>query len=256
MSRTRFLSVVLYASLLMNLLFLACGSLYVFYVRTHGGTTRFLEQFTAPAPITLNETTDSVVRKSLFHALATSSVGSPTVFVGDSITEFCEPDELLGFPVLNRGISSDTTVDVLSRLDDVLALHPRAVYLMIGSNDAMERSSVADAAARYQQILQKIRSASPATRIYLQSVLPVLPSGSMIQSMGRNRVARLNPWIQEMNQRISSYADSRSIFYINIHDDLLENGELAPRYTVDGVHLSGAGYGVWKQKILPYLSRP
>jgi len=59
-----------------------------------------------------------------------------------------------------------------------------------------------------------------------------------------------------MNQTISSYADNRSIFYINIHDDLLENNELARRYTLDGIHLSGAGYNVWKQRVLPFLKRP
>jgi len=192
----------------------------------------------------------------LFETLEGSSADNPSVFIGDSITEFCELDEVLGVPVLNRGISSDTTVDVLNRLDDVLALHPRAIYLMIGINDALERSTVSAAAERYQRILQTIRSASPATRIYLQSVLPVLTSTAMVKSLGRSRAARLNPWIREMNKRISSYADHQSVFYIDIHDDLLENNELAPRFTVDGVHLSGAGYGVWKQRILPYLSKP
>jgi lysophospholipase L1-like esterase len=256
MSRQRSLSILVCFSFLLNLFFLASGAMYLFYVRNHGGTASFLERFSAPSPLTLNQTTDSVVRRSLFKTFKMYSVDSPTVFVGDSITEFCELDELLGTPVLNRGISSDTTVDVLDRLDDVLALHPKAIYLMIGSNDAAQRSTVADAAGRYQQILQRIRSASPATRIYMQSVLPILATSSMIQRMGPNRVAQLNPWIREMNRRISAYADNQSIFYIDIHDDFAENNELAPRYTVDGVHLSGPGYMVWKQRILPYLSRP
>lgn len=257
MSKVRYLSVLLCVSLLANLFFCATGSLYVFYVRRHGGVARFIERFGSPAaPTALNATIDSLVRRSLFERLETSSVKSPTVFLGDSLTELCEWNELLDAPVLNRGISSDTTVDVLNRLDAVLALHPKSIYLMIGINDAVQGSSVADTAGRYRQILQAIHKASPTTTIYMQSVLPVLSTGSFVESLGGNGGPRLNQWIREMNQTISGYVDGKSIFYINVYADLLENNELAPRDTVDGIHLSGAGYNVWKQRVLPFLSHP
>jgi lysophospholipase L1-like esterase len=256
MSKARYLSVLLCVSVLINLFFLASGALYVFYVRKHGGTARFIERFSSPAPIALNGTIDSSVRRSLFKTLVPSSAQSPTVFLGDSQTELCEWSELLDAPVLNRGISSDTTVDILDRLDAALALHPKTIYLMIGSNDALQRASVADTAGRYQQILQRIHQASPATRIYMQSLLPVRSTGSYVQSLGEHRGRELNQWVREMNQTISGFADNTSTFYINIHDDLLENNELARRYTVDGVHLSGAGYSVWKQRVVPFLTRP
>lgn len=256
MSKVRYLGVLLCVSLLANLFFLAYGALYVFYVRKHGGVARFVERFGAAAPITLNGTIDSVVRRSLFEKLETSPVDSPTVFLGDSLTQLCEWNELLDAPVLNRGISSDTTVDVLNRLDAVLALHPKAIYLMIGTNDALQRASVADTAGRYRQILQSIHQASPTTRIYMQSLLPVGSTGSYVRSLGRNGGEELNQWIREMNQTIIGYADNKSIFYIDVHDDLLENDELASRYTTDGIHLSGAGYSVWGQRVLPFLTRP
>jgi lysophospholipase L1-like esterase len=256
MSKARRLSVILCASLSINLFFLAAGSLYVFYVRKHGGVARVIESFGHPSPIALNGTIDSEVRQSLFKTLERSSAQSPIVFLGDSLTELCEWSELLEGPILNRGISSDTTVDILHRLDAVLALHPKAVYLMIGTNDTLARSSVADTAVRYRQILQRIRQASPTTRIYMESQLPVLSTGSYFQSLEIDRGRELNQWIREMNQTVSGYADNKSTFYINVHDDLLENDELAPRYTTDGIHLTGAGYMVWKQRVLPYISRP
>jgi lysophospholipase L1-like esterase len=252
MNKARYLSVLLCVSLLINF-FLATGALYVF-ARRHGGAT-FIQRFGAPSPIALNATIDSLVRRPLFETLESSPVQAPTVFLGDSLTELCEWNELFSARVLNRGISSDTTVDVLSRLDAVLALHPKAIYLMIGINDAFQRSSVADAAARYEQILQKIHETSPITRIYVQSLLPVLSSGSLVESFGGNRGQELNQWIREMNRKLSGYADGKSIFFINIHDDLLEKDELARRYTVDGIHLSGAGYEVWRDRVLPFLTR-
>jgi len=256
MSKARDLSVLLCVSLLMNLLFFAIGALYVFYVRKHGGTARFVERFTSPGPIAPNGTIDSLVRRTLFETLETPPLQSPTVFLGDSLTELCEWSELLDAPVLNRGISSDTTVDILNRLDAVLALRPKAIYLMIGTNDGLQRSSVADTAERYQQILKRIHQASPSTRIYMQSLLPIRATGSYVKSLGEHRGEELNAWIREMNQTISAFADNKSTFYINIHDDLLENDELGRRYTVDGIHLSGEGYSVWKQRLLPFLSRP
>ncbi|MGA8089675.1 MAG: GDSL-type esterase/lipase family protein [Terracidiphilus sp.] len=255
MSKVRNLGVLLFVSLLANLLFWATGALYVFYVRQHGGVARFIERFGTPSPIAANATIESRVRRSLFKTLEPSSAQSPTVFLGDSLTELCEWNELLDAPVLNRGISSDTTVDVLNRLDTVLALHPKAIYLMIGINDAVEGSSVAAAAGRYQQILHTIHKADPATAVYMQSVLPVLSTGSFVEMLGRNGGPRLNQWVREMNQTISGYADNKSFFYINVHDDLLENNELAGRYTVDGIHLTGAGYTVWKRRVLTFLMR-
>jgi lysophospholipase L1-like esterase len=254
MSKTRWLSVLLFVSFVVNLICFVCGSFYVFFLRKHGGVTSSIRQFGAPPPITLNRTLDSVVRRSLFETLKTSSADSPTVFLGDSLTEQCEWSELLMAPVVNRGISNDTTLDILDRLDAVLAMHPKAIYLMIGINDAAQRSSVADAAGRYRQILQKIQAMSPTTKIYIQSVLPVLSAGSLVQLLGRNRGPDLNQWAQEMNRKISSFADGRSIFYVNIHDDLLADNELAPQYTVDGIHLTGAGYAVWRQRILPFFA--
>jgi lysophospholipase L1-like esterase len=64
------------------------------------------------------------------------------VFLGDSITQGWGGGLGAAFPgvkVANRGISGDTTRGVLLRLDeDVLALNPSAVVLLIGTNDLEE----------------------------------------------------------------------------------------------------------------------
>jgi lysophospholipase L1-like esterase/dienelactone hydrolase len=64
------------------------------------------------------------------------------VFLGDSITQGWEKDLPAVFPgmkIANRGINGDTTRGVLIRLqDDVLAVNPAAVVLLIGTNDLEE----------------------------------------------------------------------------------------------------------------------
>jgi lysophospholipase L1-like esterase len=39
---------------------------------------------------------------------------------------------------INRGINSDTTAGVLNRVDEVVALKPKRVYLIIGVNDVVK----------------------------------------------------------------------------------------------------------------------
>ena len=59
------------------------------------------------------------------------------VFVGDSITDFCDLDKFYpGLNAVNRGIAGDVTYGVLRRMEEsVYALAPELVVLLIGIND-------------------------------------------------------------------------------------------------------------------------
>src|SRR5256885_6694929 len=82
------------------------------------------------------------------------------VLLGDSITQGWGEDFSAWFPgmkIANRGISGDTSRGVLVRLeDDVLALHPRAVVLLIGTNDLEEKATPETVAANLKLILAKL----------------------------------------------------------------------------------------------------
>jgi lysophospholipase L1-like esterase len=62
------------------------------------------------------------------------------VFLGDSITDFWSRPQFGGFfpgkPYVNRGISGQTTPQMLLRMrQDVIALRPEAVVVLAGTND-------------------------------------------------------------------------------------------------------------------------
>src|SRR5207248_2313748 len=60
------------------------------------------------------------------------------VFFGDSITELWGPADpkLFSDDTVNRGISGQTTAQMLGRFQqDVIALHPRVVHILAGTND-------------------------------------------------------------------------------------------------------------------------
>ncbi|HEV2455796.1 MAG TPA: GDSL-type esterase/lipase family protein, partial [Verrucomicrobiae bacterium] len=86
------------------------------------------------------------------------------VFLGDSITELwkTQSQEFPGLKVVNRGISGDTTRGVLYRLDsDVLSLDPRAIVLLIGTNDIGAGADPADISDNIKDILRRIRKKCP-----------------------------------------------------------------------------------------------
>jgi lysophospholipase L1-like esterase len=168
----------------------------------------------------------------------------PIVFLGDSLTDQGEWQELFGFaaPVLNRGIGGDTSVGVLHRIEQITALKPQAVFLMIGTNDGqLIGFSPADTARTCSEIVKALHRDSPETRIYIEAILPT-------------STPRFNAWEQEANTRIAALADNRAIFFVDFRDRFTENGMLAKRLSSDGIHLSAEGYQTWKSALDPIVA--
>ncbi|HEV2722751.1 MAG TPA: arylesterase [Thermoanaerobaculia bacterium] len=64
---------------------------------------------------------------------------------------------ILGQPVINAGVSGDTTASALPRLDaDVLGRDPRIVIVGLGGNDFLQSVPVATTEANLREIVHKI----------------------------------------------------------------------------------------------------
>src|SRR5947209_3619292 len=85
---------------------------------------------------------------------------SAVVLLGDSITQGWGEDFSYWFPgmkIANRGISGDTSRGVLIRVqEDVIALHPQAVVLLIGTNDLEDKADPETIAANLKLILAEL----------------------------------------------------------------------------------------------------
>ena len=158
------------------------------------------------------------------------------IFVGDSITARAEwqeyyPDRI----VLNRGIDSDVTEGVYNRLDTIIEKKPSELYLMIGINDIRQGIDRAVTLNFYAKILDRLTAELPDCTIYVQSVLPVNSS----TGIDNKDVAALNTSIQAL-------AGERSLTYIDVYSGLIDEiGDLPSEYSIDGVHMTGAGYQIW-----------
>lgn len=238
---------VLYASLALNALVL--GSALVM-IGKRGGMS-YLE--TKASDIVHNEN-----RLDVFNASYRSQVGyfralpasrGDIVFVGDSLTRGAEWGEMFeGKKIRNRGIGGDSLSGVLSRLDDVLATTPAKVFFMIGINDLSRGIATEELLSAYERILLRARALSPATEIYVQSILPVNHKLATLM-LGKNMENVSNPAIVAINVRLRELAGRHGARYVDLYPLFEKEGELDPGYSIDGLHLNGAGYLLWKRQI-------
>jgi len=183
-------------------------------------------------------------RKNLFEYMPMEK-GS-IIFLGDSITEYGQWEELLQNPrVKNRGIAGETTWGLMRRLSAITTAQPKAIFLMIGVNDFLftDRTEII---ANYTKIVEQILSEAPNSQLFIQSVLP-------INTKVKNTVFN-NEEINLLNQSIQELAQNKGLIYLDIHQ-LLENekGALAANFTADGVHINGEAYAIWKEAVMPHI---
>lgn len=183
--------------------------------------------------------------KSMFENCPIS-LGS-IIFLGDSITEGGNWSELFpGQSILNRGIGGDITSGILARIDEVVRHQPSKIFICIGTNDLAFGLSNAEILKNYRAIIDKIQKESPQTIIYVQSVLPV--GKKVLAGHDNLKILPLNVEIKKMCDDLKlSYIDLDSVFKV-------ENGYLKSEYTNDNLHLLGAGYLAWKEKIGVYVN--
>ena len=184
-------------------------------------------------------------RRSLFDVLPLHS--SDIVFLGNSITDGCEWAELFeNRHVKNRGISGDRSGWLLERLDSIIAAHPKKLFLMIGTNDLTAGISPDEIVRNVARLIDRFRTESKWTKIYVQSILPV---NGVDFSKYRNHYEHAH-LIVPTNKRLEALCDEKGVQYLDVWGALADyEGKLDKRYTNDGLHLMGPGYLVWRDAI-------
>jgi lysophospholipase L1-like esterase len=188
-------------------------------------------------------------KKTMFELLPDTE--NEIIFLGNSITDGCEWSELFQDTRLkNRGISGDRTAGVLARLDEVLSSHPLRIFIMIGVNDLAAGISEDSIMVNYNKIIQKIHEDSPDTETYVQNVLPVHAAFSKF----KNHTDKTEQILQ-LNKRLEKLCGDHNIKYIDLHSQFkTEDNQIDLKYTNDGLHLTGAGYLLWKSVIEKYVT--
>jgi len=186
-------------------------------------------------------------RRAEFRQRAGADAGA-VVFLGDSITQgWGDPGKYFPkYRCANRGISGDTTRGVLYRLpEDVLALHPAAVVLLIGTNDIGLGADPAGVAANLQVILAALKASNAKMPVIVCRVMPSAAS----QQRPAAKIQKLNALVDEMVARDPQFirCDSYTIFA----DD---QGDALKAEFPDRLHPNAAGYAKWAVALNPLLA--
>lgn len=163
------------------------------------------------------------------------------VFLGNSITARIDWAKLLNDPrAKNRGISGDITFGVLERLDEVLTGKPQKIFILIGINDISRNIPDSIIIRNYKLIIARITVASPSTRIYFQTLLPVNSSFKKFPNHYHK-----DEHILVLNNAIRKLA-GKKVSVIDLYPRFLNTDKkLKVEYSIDGLHLNAVGYQVW-----------
>ena len=192
------------------------------------------------------------------YAEANAGVSAPTkfdlrvVFLGDSITDAWVSPEYGGFfpgkAYVDRGISGQTTPQMLIRFrPDVLALKPKVVVILAGTNDIAGNTGP----MTLEQIEGNLASMAELAkgnkiRVVLASVLPVSNYGHDRQGNPQDmRINRPPEKIVELNGWIKKYAAENRHTYLDYFSAMVDpQGLLQKDLSEDGLHPNAKGYAV------------
>ena len=170
------------------------------------------------------------------------------VFMGNSITEGwirTHPDFFKANPYVNRGISGQTTPQMLVRFhQDVVDLQPEAVVILAGTNDIAGNTGP----STLKMIMDNLKAMAEIAEandieVILCSVLPVKRYSWRPEVEATQQVVDLNKMIKE-------YCKEEKITYLDYFSAMATpENFMIPEYTTDEVHVTPKGYDLMEQMV-------
>lgn len=152
------------------------------------------------------------------------------------------------------GICGELTGDMVLRFTrDVLTHRPSYVPILGGTNDLGWNTSPSDIICNLTTMYEQTRS---------MGSLPIPVTVPSIRVEGDSGGTVGQEWIAEhlarrsrLNKLIQEYADSNGLAYVDLFAATGDpaNGQLAERYSNDGIHLTTAGYQLFAEQVAHIL---
>ena len=170
------------------------------------------------------------------------------VFMGNSITEGWShymPEMFDNQTYINRGIGGQTTPQMLLRFrQDVIALEPKIVVILAGTNDIAGNTPLKD----LETVAGHLFSMAELARENDIKVIlcSVIPASEYPWRKGKNPHIK----IPQLNQMIQNYCDKNDHYFLDYFSAMTDgyNG-LIESYGYDGVHPDDDGYRVMSELV-------
>ncbi|MFH1612445.1 MAG: GDSL-type esterase/lipase family protein [bacterium] len=188
------------------------------------------------------------------------------IFFGDSITAdscgfvniikqlFFEISHLNKIKIINAGVSGDTTVHALKRIEnDVISKNPNKVFLMLGVNDSCIRFSeqVQLVSLKYycQNLTIICNLIKKETNAKIILMTPTIVIGSLVKHFVWEKI------IDEYAQTVKEIAKKEKLEMIDIFASFEKYKNKSKLFIEDGVHPNILGHRVIAYEILSFLSK-
>lgn len=173
------------------------------------------------------------------------------VFIGDSLTELWQADDpaLFSGGVVGRGISGQTSPQILLRFyADVVALRPKVVHILAGTNDVAGNTGPTTA-QDYENNIRAMVDLAQANdiKVVLASITPSAGFSWRPEIKPAATIKTLNTWL-------AVFARERKITFVDYHRVLATpDGGFNPALSNEGAHANAAGYGLMRPLMLAAL---
>lgn len=176
------------------------------------------------------------------------------VFIGNSITEGWasrHPDFFVNNNYIGRGISGQVSSQMLVRFrQDVINLKPKAVVILVGTNDIAQNNGYISLPNVMQNIISMCELAKAhKIKVILCSVLPAYEFGWRKELKPADEIIKLN-------KLIKTYAIANKIIYVDFHAALRdERNGLPEKYAADGVHPTIEAYFIMEKLVSSAIAK-
>lgn len=177
------------------------------------------------------------------------------VFMGNSITEnwaYFHPEFFTSHNYLGRGIGGQTSAHMLVRFQsDVIALHPKVVVIMAGTNDVAHN----DFWVEPMQVVNNVISMCSLARA--NGIVPIISSITPCTGfVWRPEIKDAAQTIVNINKELKAYAEANDIVYVDYHTALAdENMALPKTLSDDGCHPNPDTYFLMEEMVVNAINQ-
>ena len=182
--------------------------------------------------------------------IITSGDWPEVVFMGNSITDnwaYFHPDFFNSNNFCGRGISGQTSSQMLVRFtDDVIALHPKAVVIMAGTNDVAHNEYWVAPERVVDNIIAMCNIAQS------NDIVPIISSIPPCSEFPwRKEINNPGQTIVDINKSLKAFADANGIVYVDYHSALTDEKLGLPKtLSNDGCHPLPDTYFTMEEMVL------
>ncbi|MFC6997248.1 SGNH/GDSL hydrolase family protein [Rufibacter roseus] len=186
-----------------------------------------------------------------FEKLDSANMPAPggIVFTGSSSIRGWRslPQDFPDYPIIMRGFGGSRINDATFYFDRIVKKYqPKQVFLYSGDNDIASGKNAEMTFEQFKAFAKKMKKELPKAELVYLSIKPSLARWN------------LYPEMEKANKKIKRYAFWHSnVKFVDVSSAMLgSDGKPKPELFVgDGLHMTPAGYELWRQIVQPYLRK-